>query len=72
MKEIIDLFRLCPPPQYVMLPQLQNAYGKSLCKNMASASGGGGQTERNYHLLFPLCIAYIINRAYIYTALNRH
>ena len=42
-----DLFRFCPPPpQYVMslppITQHVSLHSKSLCKNMARASGGGG------------------------------
>ena len=60
-----DLFRLCPPPppQYVMRPPVTEhvpLHSKSLCKNMARASGGannmrplswGAQTEkiRKFH-----------------------
>ena len=43
--EYKDIFRLCPPPppQYVMHPPVTEQVslnGKSLCENMARASGG--------------------------------
>ena len=40
-----DLFRLCPPPSTSSASQLERVplHSKSLCENMARASGGGGK-----------------------------
>ena len=43
MTPFLDLFSLCPPPQYVMRPPVSehvSLHSKSLSKNMARASGG--------------------------------
>ena len=60
IKMILDVFRLCPPPQYVMRPPVTKhlpLHSKSSSKNMARAPGsanimrplswgGGGETEK--------------------------
>ena len=42
---VFGSFSFVPPPQYVMRPPFKehvSLHAKSLCKNMACASGGGG------------------------------
>ena len=49
----MDLFRLCPPPLCYAPPDTEHVplHSKSLCKNMARASGGGGGGANNMRSL---------------------
>ena len=46
---VFGSFSFVPPPQYVMRPPFKehvSLHAKSLCKNMACASGGGGHKRK--------------------------